>query len=132
MTAWRALPVGAAVLALAAVSPEHLAAHEGGTVAGLLSGLQHPLSGADHMLAMVAVGVWGAQLGAPSIWALPVTFPVVMALGGAVGLLGLDVPGVEVGIALSALLLGVMVATEASLDHRVAAALVGLFALFHG
>jgi urease accessory protein len=81
---------------------------------------------------MVAVGIWGAQLGAPAIWVLPVTFPMVMALGGMVGLLGFGLPGVELGIGLSALLLGAMVALEKKPDPRLAASLVGFFAIFHG
>jgi len=117
---------------LLAVLPLPLAAHEGGSAAGLLSGLVHPISGLDHVLAMVAVGIWGAQLGAPAIWVLPVTFPMVMALGGMIGLIGIGLPGVEVGIALSALLLGVMVALEQRPDLRLAAGLVAFFAVFHG
>ncbi len=120
----------ATVVLLAIPSP--LAAHEGGTAAGLLSGLLHPISGLDHVLAMLAVGIWGAQLGPPAIWALPVTFPMVMALGGMLALIGAPVPGVEIGIGLSALLLGLMVALESHPPVRVAAALVGFFAIFHG
>lgn len=112
--------------------PTPLAAHEGTTATGLLSGLYHPISGLDHVLAMVAVGIWGAQLGAPAIWVLPVTFPMVMALGGMMGLLGLSLPGVEVGIGASALLLGLMVALERKPQLRLAAVLVGFFAIFHG
>ena len=100
--------------------------------AGFLAGLKHPVSGLDHVLAMVSVGLWGAQLGPPAIWLLPVTFPLVMAFGGFLGLLGVPIPGVEVGIALSALLLGVMVARQARPPSWVAAALVGVFAVFHG
>ena len=121
----------AAVLLLAAL-PSPLLAHEGGSARGVLSGLYHPVSGLDHVLAMVAVGIWGAQLGAPAIWVLPVTFPVVMAFGGMVALLGVGLPGAEVGIGMSALLLGLMVALERRPDLRIAAALVGFFAIFHG
>jgi urease accessory protein len=103
-----------------------------GQAAGFLAGLRHPVSGLDHILAMVSVGLWGAQLGPPAIWLLPVTFPLVMAFGGFLGLLGVALPGVEVGIALSALLLGVMVARQARPPSWVAAALVGVFAVFHG
>ena len=126
--AWPAYLAAVAVLFL----PVPLAAHEGGTVAGLVSGLYHPISGLDHVLAMVAVGIWGAQLGAPAIWVLPVTFPMVMALGGMMGLMGFSLPGVELGIGASALLLGLMVALEKKPDLRLAAALVGFFAIFHG
>lgn len=118
-------------LALLAI-PLPLAAHEGGSAAGLVSGLLHPVTGPDHVLAMVAVGIWGAQLGAPAIWILPVTFPMVMALGGMVGLLGLPLPAVEIGIGISALLLGSMVALERRPALGIAAALVGFFAVFHG
>ncbi len=117
---------------LVATLPLPLAAHEGGSAAGLLSGLNHPISGVDHVLAMVAVGIWGAQMGPPAIWVLPVTFPVVMAFGGMLGLLGVRIPGVEVGIGLSALLLGLMVAFERRPNLRGAAVLVGIFAIFHG
>jgi urease accessory protein len=126
-SAWLWLPV---LLLLLAV-PAH--AHEReGAAAGFLSGLGHPVSGLDHVLAMVAVGLWGAQLGAPALWVLPVTFPMVMALGGFLGLVGVALPGVEVGIAASAILLGVVVAREVRPPLGVAAALVGFFAVFHG
>ena len=62
--------------------------------------MSHPVSGLDHILAMIAVGLWGAQLGAPAIWLLPVTFPMVMAFGGTLGLVGVKLPGIEIGIAL--------------------------------
>ena len=120
-------------LLLGSVVPARAMAHTTGShAAGLLSGLEHPVSGLDHILAMIAVGLWGAQLGAPAVWLLPVTFPMVMACGGMLGLMGLDLPGVEVGIALSALALGVMVAWEARPPLWVAALLVGFFAIFHG
>jgi urease accessory protein len=92
----------------------------------------HPISGLDHVVAMVAVGLWGAQLGAPAVWMLPVTFPMVMAVGGFLGLVGIPLTGVEVGIALSAVLLGAAVALEARPPLAVAAVLVAGFALFHG
>ena len=108
-------------------------AHEqSGQAAGFVTGMLHPVSGLDHVLAMVAVGLWGAQLGAPAIWLLPVTFPLVMAFGGFLGLLGVPLPGVEIGIAVSAILLGSMVAAQARPPPWVAAVLVGLFAVFHG
>ena len=99
---------------------------------GFLTGVLHPLSGLDHVVAMVAVGLWGAQLGPPAMWLLPITFPIVMAVGGFLGLIGVALPGVEIGITLSALLLGVMVASEARLSLAIAASLVGVFAIFHG
>jgi len=123
--------VAASVLLLALAAPA--AAHVGDARAtGLLAGLTHPISGLDHVLAMIAVGLWGAQLGAPAVWLLPVTFPIVMAVGGTLALVGVKLPGVEIGIALSALLLGAMVLREARPPLAAAAALVGVFAIFHG
>jgi urease accessory protein len=109
-----------------------LAHTKGGEAAGLVSGLAHPVSGLDHVVAMLAVGLWGAQLGAPAIWLLPVTFPLVMAFGGMLGLLGVALPGIEIGIAASAVLLGAMVLLESRPSLAVAAVLVGFFAIFHG
>jgi urease accessory protein len=103
-----------------------------GGAAGFLAGLQHPVSGLDHVVAMVAVGLWGAQLGAPAIWLLPVAFPMAMAVGGFLGLVGVPLPGVELGIAASALALGTMVAFEIRPPLRIAAGMVGVFAVFHG
>ena len=97
-----------------------------------LSGLKHPISGLDHVVAMIAVGLWGAQLGAPAIWLLPVAFPMVMALGGMLGLLGVPLPGMEIGIAASAIMLGAAVMTESRPPLAAAAVLVGFFAIFHG
>ena len=105
---------------------------ERGQAAGFITGLQHPWSGLDHVLAMIAVGLWGAQLGNPAMWLLPVTFPMVMSVGAMMGLLGFPLPGVEIGIALSALLLGIMVLQEVHPKLIIAAALVGFFAIFHG
>jgi urease accessory protein len=123
-----------ALVAVAALGWPALAlAHAGGgAAAGVLAGLRHPVSGLDHVLAMIAVGLWGAQLGPPAAWLLPVTFPMVMACGGALGLMGVALPGLEIGIALSAVALGFAVFTEARLRLPVAALLVGGFAIFHG
>jgi len=107
-------------------------AHTGAASGGLLSGFAHPLFGPDHIAAMVAVGLWGAFLGPPAIYLLPVVFPLVMAVGGALAILGLRLSGVEIGIALSAIILGLMVALAARPPLLVAAALVGVFAVFHG
>jgi urease accessory protein len=103
-----------------------------GQAAGFLTGLAHPVSGLDHVLAMVAVGLWGAQLGVPAIWLLPVTFPLVMAFGGFLGLVGIPLPGVETGIALSALALGLAVATSWRPPLAISALMVAAFAVFHG
>lgn len=105
---------------------------QGDISGGFISGFEHPMSGLDHVVAMVAVGIWGAQLGAPSIWVLPVTFPLVMAFGGVLGALGVPIPGVEVGIAVSAIVLGAMVLFAARPPLWIAAVLVGVFAICHG
>jgi urease accessory protein len=103
-----------------------------GEASGFLSGVHHPISGLDHVLAMIAVGLWGAQLGAPAIWVLPVAFPMVMALGGMMGLLGIPLPGTEYGIAASMILLGGVVLFELKPPLWAAALLVSFFAIFHG
>ena len=97
---------------------------EGGQAAGFITGLQHPWSGLDHVLAMIAVGLWGAQLGSPALWLLPIAFPMMMAMGAMMGLLGIPVPGVEIGIALSAIVLGAMILAEARPKLAVAIAMV--------
>jgi urease accessory protein len=105
---------------------------EKGRAEGLIAGLHHPISGLDHVLAMVSVGLWGAQLGAPAVWLLPVTFPMVMAFGGMLGLMGVPLPGIEAAVALSGVALGTAVLTEWRPPLWAAAALVGFFAVFHG
>jgi urease accessory protein len=105
---------------------------ESGQAAGFVTGLQHPWSGLDHILAMIAVGLWGAQLGNPAIWLLPIAFPMMMAMGAMMGLMGIPVPGVEIGIALSAIVLGTMILAEVRPKLAVALAIVGVFAIFHG
>lgn len=113
--------------------PAVACAHEGAIGAGgFASGFAHPISGLDHAVAMIAVGIWGAQLGRPSIWLLPVTFPLVMAVGGFLGLIGMVIPGAEIGVALSAIVLGFMVLAEARLPLAAAMAIVAVFAVFHG
>lgn len=108
-------------------------AHEQiGVAGGFVSGFTHPILGPDHLIAMVAVGLWGAQLGNPALWVLPITFPLVMALGGLLGVVGIPVPGVEIGVAASAIVLGAMVATYSRLPFGLAAILVAVFAVFHG
>jgi urease accessory protein len=99
---------------------------------GFTSGFLHPFFGWDHVVAMVAVGLWGAVLGAPALWLLPVVFPVVMALGGALGVAGVPIPAVETGIALSWLVLGLLVAFAVKAPLWIAAVIVGAFAVFHG
>lgn len=121
-----------AISVLCAAAAPALAHTELGGGSGFVSGLLHPVLGPDHVVAMVAVGLWGAFLGAPAIWLLPVVFPLVMALGGAAGVIGLPLPAVETGIAASAIVLGAMVAFAVRPPLWVAALLVGVFAVFHG
>lgn len=105
---------------------------QGDVSGGFIAGFEHPILGLDHVVAMIAVGLWGAQLGPPAIWVLPVTFPLVMALGGLLGGLGVELPSVEIGIATSAVVLGAMVTLAMRPPLWVAGVLVGLFAIFHG
>jgi urease accessory protein len=95
-------------------------------------GLLHPFSGLDHVLAMVAVGLWASQLGGQALWLLPLTFPVVMAVGAALGFGGVSLAWIEIGIALSVVALGALVALRAQPSLGVSVPLLGLFALLHG
>ncbi len=121
------------LLLLLLVLPSTASAHsESGGIGGFISGFKHPLTGLDHVVAMVAVGLWGAFLGGRAMWTLPVVFPMVMAFGGAAGVLGIPLPGVETGIALSGIVLGLMVCLAAKPPLWVAIVIVGIFAIFHG
>lgn len=115
-----------------AFTPSAHAHVQQGQAISFVTGLEHPWSGLDHVLAMVAVGLWGAQLGNPAIWILPITFPLVMSLGAMMGLLGIPLPGIEIGIAVSAIVLGAMILGEVRPNLIVAAMIVGCFAVFHG
>jgi urease accessory protein len=120
-----------AVVALFIGSSAH--AHMGtGLAGGFGSGFRHPLIGADHLLAMVSVGVWGAFLGRPLIFALPVIFPAVMVGGAVMGMLGVPLPPVELGIALSVTVLGACIALSLKAPVWVASLIVAIFAIFHG
>lgn len=125
---------GLALALLALGVPDVAAAHvaQGDVAGGLVAGFLHPILGFDHVVAMVAVGLWGAILGRPAIYVLPITFPLVMAFGGVLGILGVPLPGVEIGVAASAVVLGAMVAMQVRAPLWIAAALVALFAIFHG
>jgi urease accessory protein len=108
-------------------------AHGGGDIAGgFVGGFAHPLFGPDHVAAMVAVGLWGAVLGPPALWLLPVAFPLVMAFGGVLGIAAVPLPRVEVGIAVSAIVLGLVVAFAVRVPLALAVAVVSAFAIFHG
>jgi urease accessory protein len=126
----RILALACLILAVAATPT---LAHTGeGIQGGFLSGLTHPIFGWDHVVAMVAVGLWGAVLGAPALWVLPIVFPLVMAIGAALGIAGIPVPFIEPGIALSGVVLGLLVVFFVRLPLVAAAIIVGLFAIFHG
>jgi urease accessory protein len=103
-----------------------------GDVRGLGSGFAHPLHGLDHILAMVAVGLWAAQLGGRARWLVPAGFVGVMAVGGALAMAGLRVPFTEEGIMLSLLVFGILIAVAARFPLAASMAIVGLFAFFHG
>lgn len=127
----RSLALVLSLVALGAAEPA--AAHSGtGLAGGFVAGFLHPLSGPDHLLAMVAVGLWGAILGRPLIVALPVVFPTVMAIGGVLAMLGVPIPPVEIGIAVSVIVLGGLIAGAVSLPAWAACLLVGAFGVFHG
>jgi urease accessory protein len=115
--------------ALPAVASAHPAI---GDAAGFSHGFAHPISGLDHVLAMVMVGVFAFQLGGRATWLVPTTFVLVMALGGALGAAGIDVPFVELGVALSVVVLGAVVALDVKAPLAAALGIVGLFAIFHG
>jgi urease accessory protein len=123
----RSLPALAAMLA---ASPAY--AHTGFHASGFSAGVLHPLTGLDHALAMVAVGLFAAMLGGRALWAVPGSFVAMMLIGGALGVAGVAVPAVEIGIAVSVLVLGFVVALGRSWSLGSAMALAGGFAVFHG
>ena len=108
-------------------------AHTGeGISGGFISGFLHPIAGLDHVTAMVAVGILGAFLGRPAIWVLPVVFPLVMAFGGILGIMGVPIPYIETGIAASSIVLGLIIVLALKMPLWVASVLVAAFAIFHG
>lgn len=120
-------------LALSALLPSLAFAHVGvGGGGGMMHGFLHPFSGLDHVCAMLAVGLWAVQTGGRTVWVMPLSFVGVMALGGALPILGISLPFAEQGIALSVLFLGVLIASSVRLPVWLGSALVGLFALWHG
>ncbi len=121
----------APVLAMAVPSLAH--AHVGiGETSGFLHGVTHPLTGIDHLCAMIAVGIWAAQTEGRAIWGVPLAFVSVMLLGGALGMAGVHFPFAETGIALPVLMLGVFIAAAVRLPLLASILIVGLFALCHG
>ena len=121
------------VLATTPLWAEPAFAHTGAGVAGGFgAGFMHPLSGLDHLLAMVSVGIWGAFLGRPLIWALPVAFPLIMVVGGVLGILGVPLPFVEVGVSASVIALGLAITAAWRAPSAIAVAIIAAFGLFHG
>ena len=117
--------------------PDTAHAHVGMGVESWAHGMLHPFLGLDHLCAMVAVGLWAAQMGGRALWLAPLTFVGVMALGGLSGMAAIALPpivegGIEGGILMSLLVLGVLIAAAIRLPLTVSLALVGFFALFHG
>jgi urease accessory protein len=108
-------------------------AHTGtGLPGGFESGLRHPFTGWDHLLAMVSVGIWGAFLGRPLIYTLPVVFPIMMVGGAILGMFSVPMPPIEFGIAVSVLVLGLCICLAIELPAWTACAIVATFAIFHG
>jgi urease accessory protein len=125
------LGLASSVAILAA--PTTALAHAGADrVGGFASGFTHPILGFDHLLAMLAVGIWGAQIGGRSVWVLPVAFPLIMAVGGFLGTIGVPFPFVEGIIALSVFGLGLAIALALEPPEWVSLTLVAIFAVFHG
>lgn len=99
---------------------------------GFLAGVMHPVSGFDHLLAMVSIGIWGATLGRPLVWLLPVAFPMMMVAGGILGIAGVPLPYIEPGIAGSVVILGLAIAAAWRAHVAIAVAIVAIFGIFHG
>lgn len=129
----KSLGIRLSLAALAAAVPSLAFAHIGiGSTHGFVHGFSHPIGGIDHILAMVAVGIFAANLGGRALWAVPLTFMSLMVAGGALGIAGIALPFVEVGIALSIVILGLLVAVRYAWPVAAAMTLVGIFAIFHG
>lgn len=122
--------IAAPLILLAFVNPAF--AHTGHGASSFMHGLAHPPGGLDHVLAMVAVGLYAAMRGGRALWFIPAAFLGAMALGGVLGMMGFGLPYTEIGIAVSVIVLGLAVALRASLSTVGAMALAGLFAIFHG
>jgi urease accessory protein len=120
------LSLGACIAAPAFAHGSH------GTADGFVAGLLHPVTGLDHLLAMIAVGIWSAFLGRALAWQLPVAFPLVMVVGGALGIAGVPLPDVELGIALSVVVLGAAIAARWAAPTAAALSIIVVFAIFHG
>jgi len=126
-------PVSLATLGALLLLPASVWAHAGhATTTAFMSGLGHPLGGADHLLAMIAVGAWAAQRGGRAVWALPGAFVGVMLLGTVLGRYGVAVPYVEAGILASVLILGLLIAAACRFSLAASAVIIAVFGVFHG
>jgi urease accessory protein len=120
-------------IGLALLAQTSLMAHTGvGAVSGFAAGFGHPIGGLDHVLAMVAVGLWAAQMGGRALWAVPAAFVGMMLFGGFLGVSHVAVPFIEAGIVVSVIVLGALVAAGVRVPTAAAAAIVGALAIFHG
>ncbi len=123
----------AAALTVLALFPALTLAHTGvGATSGLVHGFMHPIGGLDHVLAMLGVGLVAANLGGRALWLVPASFVAMMAVGGGLGVAGMPLPFLEIGIALSVVVLGALIAAQVALPVAAAMAVVGFFAVFHG
>ena len=130
---WRSSAPGSCIAAVALAGSSPALAHTGIEHAvSFASGFAHPWTGLDHMLAMVAVGLWAGLNGGRALWAWPAAFVGVMLAGGALGIAGVPLPLVEPGILASVIVLGLLVLAAARLPVALGAALVAVFALLHG
>lgn len=120
------------IILLAALLPTAALAHPGHQAGTILSGVAHPLGGADHILAMVALGLLAAQVGGRALWALPLTFVAAMLAGGMLGFAGAGFPAVEPVILASVIVLGAMVALALRAPLPVMIAMVAVFGAAHG
>lgn len=122
--------IAAGLLALGAASPA--LAHPGGVGGGFAGGALHPLAGLDHLLAMLAVGLWAAQLGGRALWGVPLAFLAALAAGAGLAWAGVALPAVEPGILASLVVIGLLVAFAVRMPAALGAGLVAVFALLHG
>lgn len=123
-----------ALMCLWVAAPAFAHIPDEGLVGGFVQGYQHPLLGSDHVVAMIAVGIWGALLGGRAVWILPVVFPFVMVLGGIMGMLGVPIPDAAItyGIAFSSIIIGLAIVLQWKPPLVLTAVIVGVFAIFHG
>jgi urease accessory protein len=129
MKRWQLSIMTLVTMLVAQTAQAHIIAAQGG---GFGAGMAHPFTGLDHMLAMIAVGLWASQLGGRARWAVPLAFMGAMTVGAGLALAGVRLPMVETGIASSVLVLGLLIAFAARLPVAVSAVLVAAFAVFHG